>query len=349
LIQGSSCSPCLRGRYFFKLIHHGTENTEIEIDRFTETPIHSSTVSVPTNNQLEISPISPDATTATAADPLAARNVVDPNNPAWGLGGALIVVFCSIALQFGFAILFFIPFILIRGLSPASPDFARDVVALASDRTAILFQVLSLLPSHLLSFAIVWMVVTRFRKRPFLASFGWKWSHSVEMVLSVGLGFLLFGMAWVLAWLLGSGKPTPLDQILNSSMAARYAIVFFAVFTAPFVEEFVYRGVLYSALQRLVGIPAAVIIVLVVFTVIHVPQYLPNFGVIAAVCLLSIALTIVRAYTGRLLPCVVIHFVFNGIQSVLLLLEPHVPKLAPAIEPTTSLILMIARLSLSGL
>ena len=104
--------------------------------------------------------------------------------------------------------------------------------------------------------------------------------------------------------------------------------------TAPFVEEFIYRGVLYAPLQRLAGVPGAVVIVLALFTVIHVPQYWPNKGVIAAVALLSIALTLVRAYSGRLLPCIVIHLVFNGIQAVYLVLEPYLQRFLPPTEQT---------------
>jgi membrane protease YdiL (CAAX protease family) len=53
-----------------------------------------------------------------------------------------------------------------------------------------------------------------------------------------------------------------------------------------------------------------------------VPQYWPNLGVIASITLLSVVLTVLRAKTGRLLPCIVVHFVFNGVQSVIIVAEP---------------------------
>jgi hypothetical protein len=78
------------------------------------------------------------------------------------------------------------------------------------------------------------------------------------------------------------------------------------------------------------GVVGAVILVLALFTGIHVPQYWPNIGVIAAVGILSLALTVVRAYSGKLLPCVAIHLVFNGIQAVILLVEPYLQRFLPA-------------------
>ena len=130
------------------------------------------------------------------------------------------------------------------------------------------------------------------------------------------------------------------------SAGARYAIAALAVLTAPFVEEFIYRGVLYSALQRAIGVNAAVVFVLALFTLIHVPQYWPNVGVISAVALLSIVLTIVRAFSGRLLPCVVIHMSFNAVQALLLIFEPFVQRLLPTTPPpvpTGSILLPLIR------
>ena len=40
-----------------------------------------------------------------------------------------------------------------------------------------------------------------------------------------------------------------------------------------------------------------------------------------------------RARTGSLLPCVVIHFVFNGVQGVLLALAPYLERYFPPEAP----------------
>lgn len=268
----------------------------------------------------------------------------NPDNPAWGIGGALLIWLATILLQAIVPALILIPYGLSR-LNLNSENFAREFVQLAAtDRTAVFLQIFSILPTHLLMFALVWAFVTRFGRRPFLASLGWGWSGRLRLWRSVGLGVALFATATTLAKLLDAEKSTTLEQLINSSLAARYMIAALAVFTAPFVEEFVYRGVLYSALQRTIGVKGAVIFVLGLFTLIHVPQYWPNIGVIAAVGLLSIVLTAVRAYSGRLLPCIVIHLVFNLIQAVLLVLEPFVQRMLPANQPapTISLLLVLA-------
>lgn len=268
----------------------------------------------------------------------------NPDNPAWGIGGALLVWVVTILLQAITPVLFLIPYAS-RRLNPNSPTFAREALEFAAtDRTALFLQVFSILPTHILIFALLWAFVTRFGKRPFLASLGWGWSARLGFWGSVGLGVALFATATALVKLLGAEKPTQLEQLINSSIGARYLIAALAVFTAPFVEEFIYRGVLYSALQRTIGVRGAVIFVLALFTLIHVPQYWPNIGVIAAVGLLSIVLTVVRAHSRRLLPCVVIHLVFNLIQAVLLIMEPYAQRMLPTNQPapTISILLPLA-------
>ena len=262
----------------------------------------------------------------------------DANNPPYGLGGALLVWFVSLIFLAFIPVFFLIPYAIQRGLSFADPDFLRKFAELAlNDKTAVVLQVISLLPAHLLTFGLVWALATRLGKFSFRRSIGWEWPGPFWPWVSFGLGVVLFGAGVLIAKLVGAEKPTQLEQIVNSSLTARYAIALLAVFTAPFVEEFIYRGVLFAALQRLAGPVIACLTTLGIFTLIHVPQYWPNLGVLAAVGFLSVSLTVVRAKSGRLLPCIVIHFVFNGIQSALLLLEPHLSGVESVPEPVPTL------------
>jgi membrane protease YdiL (CAAX protease family) len=264
---------------------------------------------------------------------------IDPDSPTWGFGIAFLVWVFTLLLLIFVPLVFLLPYAARRGISLASPDYARLLAEFAlKDPTAIFLQVLSTLPVHLVTFLVVWAVVTRFGKRPFWEMIGWSWGRYFGLWSSIGAGVVLFFASSGLAHVLGGDKPTQLDLILNSSPAAKYVIVFLATFTAPFAEEFIYRGLLYSALQRWIGKVGAVILVLGLFTLVHVPQYWPNYGVIAAVGLLSLTLTVVRAVSGRLLPCVVIHLVFNAIQSVLIVGGFTGPKPEITPEQVTSLV-----------
>jgi membrane protease YdiL (CAAX protease family) len=247
--------------------------------------------------------------------------VVDPNNPPWGLLAAVLTWLGSVVLLLVMNLVVVVPYNLLKfkgGSREALEQF------LTTDKTLILLLILSAIPAHLLTLGIAWAVITHFGKRPFWSALGWTWSKRVGLWTSVGLAVALYIVGIVLILLFGQQK-TSLDQVVASSRAAALSLAFLAVFTAPLVEEVVYRGILYPALQRTVGMHWAIVGVLVLFTLVHVPQYWPNFGVIGAVGLLSLSLTLVRAYTGRLLPCFVMHLIFNGIQSILIILQPYLP------------------------
>jgi membrane protease YdiL (CAAX protease family) len=259
---------------------------------------------------------------------------IDPNNPPWGVLAGLLTWLGSVLLLFGMAIIFLIPYLALNYRGPLE--------ALVTDKTAILLQILSAFPAHLLTLGIAWAVVTRFGKRPFWRALGFEWSERVGFWTSAGLavGLLAFGI--LLTKLIG-GEQTQIDQIVNSSAASRYALAILAATTAPFVEEVVYRGVLFSALQKTAGMVWAIVGVSVLFTAVHVLQYYNNLGVIIVISMLSVSLTLVRAFTGRLLPCFVMHLIFNGIQSIVIIVEPYLPQSAPDIEQKAPALLMLAR------
>jgi membrane protease YdiL (CAAX protease family) len=121
-------------------------------------------------------------------------------------------------------------------------------------------------------------------------------------------------------------------RIVRSSRLAVFVLAALATFTAPLVEEVVYRGILYSAFQRAFGVGAAVAVVTALFALVHFPQYWPSYSTLFLLTLLSLVLTMIRVKTQNLLPCIILHTIFNGIQSAALIAEPYFP--APAVDPS---------------
>lgn len=209
--------------------------------------------------------------------------------------------------------------------------------ALLNDKTFVFLFVLGWLPAHLLTLALIWAIATRLGKLSLKEVFGWSWSPSLGLWRSVSLALLLFLVTFLLIARFG-GPRTDLDRILDSSRAAAIALAVLAVLTAPLVEEMIYRGLLYSAFRRVLGQWAAVVIVTCMFAGLHVVQYWPNGGAISSITLLSLVLTLIRARTGKLLPCFIVHLVFNGVQSVIIVLEPYLTTLFERHEPVNSLV-----------
>ncbi len=282
-------------------------------------------------NQIENYPSSPADREINSSE----LQPVSPNNPPWNIWAALGVWVSSVVFVVLIPNLFLLPY-----LSTAQLDFADKsaVIEFAkTDSTAILLQILAIIPAHILTFVLAWLVVTRFRQFPFRETLGWKWNNFNfwDFLIILG-GFYI--LAAVAAYYFPE-QENELMRILQSSRMAVYAVAFLATFTAPIVEEVVYRGVLYSAFQRRLGVPVGVIIVTALFALVHVPQYYPSYSTIFLICLLSLVLTLVRVRTKSLLPCIVLHTVFNGIQSLLLVLQPYL-QTNVSIPPEPSVILL---------
>jgi uncharacterized protein len=263
--------------------------------------------------------------------------MIDPNNPPWGLGAAFLTWLASVVLLFVVPILFLLPYAMLRAGELA------DGQSLLEDKTALFLAVLSTVPVHLLTFALVWAVVTRFGKLPFWRALGWSWSKRVGFWTSAGIAIVLLAAGYAFTQFAG-GEQTQLDKLIRSSNATRITLALIAALSAPLVEELVYRGLLYPALQRTLGMFWAVLLVSVLFTLPHVPQYYNNLAVITVILILSLCLTLVRALTGRLLPCFIIHLVFNGIQSILILAEPYLPQAVPEVEQKAPAVVTLAQL-----
>jgi membrane protease YdiL (CAAX protease family) len=258
----------------------------------------------------------------------------NPDNPPWGVGKALLAWLGSIGLLIFFQVVAVVVYFIYRMKTGGMPALStpQEMEKLALDPTLILITVVLIIPAHILTFAMAWAIITGFGKRSFQQTVGWSWGAKLGFWGSAGLAVLLLIASSVVVYL-GGGSETDIDKIVASSVAARYAIAFLAAATAPLIEEVIYRGILFPALRRASGMITAVVIVSILFAGVHVYQYRNSFSVIAAILLLSVTLTLTRAYTRRLLPCFVIHLVFNGIQSVIIIASPYWEKFTVAPKP----------------
>lgn len=231
------------------------------------------------------------------------------------VGKALVLWATSFILLLTVPLVTALPYIVYRVMT-VGPKFAQT---LASDTTLLFFSVLGILPAHMLTLAVIWMVMTEGGRRPFWKTIGFEWPErlgpAATVIGCVVLALVLFGFAQLVTYIYGERK-TDLDLLIESSIYARLATAFMATATAPLIEEVVYRGVLYQSLEKAAGVAVAVPIVSLLFAGVHVWQYRNNIAVILVITLLSIVLTLARALTGKVLPAFIIHLVFNGIQSV---------------------------------
>jgi membrane protease YdiL (CAAX protease family) len=242
-----------------------------------------------------------------------------PDNPHWSWLTALGVWLASI-------VFLVLPSLFVLFYAAAKQIDIRNAEALKdfllNDPTAILIQIILVIPAHLFTLGLAWFIVTRFNEFSFREALGWKWGgfkiwHNIIILV------VFFLLAAGLTALIGE-QDNELMRILRSSRSAVYVVAFLATFSAPIVEEVIYRGIIYSAFYKAFGLVTAVIVASTLFAGVHFLQYSGDIAALIMICLLSLVLTFIRVRTKNLLPCIVFHTVFNGIQSILLILQPYI-------------------------
>lgn len=257
-----------------------------------------------------------------------------PNDPPWNSWAAAGVWAFSVLLILILPSLFVLPYLAQSGVQLSDKEGLRQFAM--SDPTAVVLQLASIIPAHLLTIALCWLVVTRMRKFSFFKTLGfrmggYKWWHFLLILIGI------FACIAVISSVFPE-QDNDLLRMLRSSRSAVYLVTILATFTAPFVEEVVYRGVVYSAFQRSMGTIAAVVIVTFMFAGVHYLQYWGSPGTIILITILSLTLTLVRSTSKNLLPCIILHFIFNGLQSVIILQQSFAP-----VPPLSEHAAMVAR------
>lgn len=247
---------------------------------------------------------------------------VSPNNPPWNSLVAFGFWVVSVILIGAVPFLLLLPYLVKQNVTLADEDRLKGMMT--SDPNMPILGLIGTMIAHILTLILGWLIVTKVRKYPFLKTLGWEWG-GFKAWHAVALFFGVFAIAGILSNVLGTAD-TEMQQIIRSSRTAALLVAILATFTAPFVEELVYRGVLYSAFQRTFNKTAAVIIVTTIFASVHFLQYRGDYSVLISITLLSLIITLIRARTANLLPCFAFHTLINGIQSIVLVLAPYLPE-----------------------
>jgi membrane protease YdiL (CAAX protease family) len=90
-------------------------------------------------------------------------------------------------------------------------------------------------------------------------------------------------------------------------------LIFSIIFVAPFVEEIIFRGFIYPAFNRYMGIFPAIILTSIIFTASHFPQIRFDYVFIIVLFLLSGIITYTRAMTGSTRIAIIMHIIYNSV------------------------------------
>lgn len=158
--------------------------------------------------------------------------------------------------------------------------------------------------------AYVYFLVVVHYEQPFWAGLKWKslsWRQTAQCLMG-GLALALFTLLALLA--LPDKGSFPMEQLFTSPQAA-YVVGGFAVLVAPFMEELIFRGVLFAFFENLAGLRFAIVSTALLFAGLHVPEYWGAWHHATLILLVGLVFSAARGMTGSLAPSVILHLAYN--------------------------------------
>ncbi len=231
-----------------------------------------------------------------------------PSTPEWKFLDLLVFVVFFIGMLF---VTFLAALALYSALRPLMGW--RDSPLEISQNTFFLLAVQSVF--YLLVFAYLYVLVVFHYRRPFWQGIQWG-TVTRRQVLYYALGGVLLTLAVQFAPVFLPDKSNfPLQQLFDSPASA-YATAVFAVVIAPFMEELVFRGFLFSVFELRVGVRFAVVVTAVLFAAMHAYEYEGAWNHLMLIFVVGLVLSLTRGFTKKLAPSVVLHATYNGCLMV---------------------------------
>lgn len=168
----------------------------------------------------------------------------------------------------------------------------------------------------------VYFLVVAHYGLPFWRGLQWRSLTLGQIGRYAGGGLLLAVAVQFIPALLPDNNTFPLQKLFNSP-AAGYALGILSVFIAPFMEEIVFRGVLYAFFERLAGFRFAIVGTAVLFAALHVPEYWGAWGRVLVILVVGLVLSLARGITKSLAPSVVLHMAYNATLMAALFFATH--------------------------
>lgn len=191
--------------------------------------------------------------------------------------------------------------------SPNAPDLSPAGLA---KYTPVVVALQTLL--YLIVVGFMLLIVRLKYDAPFLQAISWNAPRLGRAALSLALGAALAGFSEVAGALLARWTPKslPIEEFFRTRTSA-YAMVLFGVLVAPLVEELFFRGFLYPALARRIGVAASVALTAAGFALLHESQLAHAWAPLLIIFTVGAVFTAMRAATRSVATTVIMHMGYN--------------------------------------
>ncbi|OVE76397.1 hypothetical protein BVX98_06165 [bacterium F11] len=137
-------------------------------------------------------------------------------------------------------------------------------------------------------------------------------NNALTILFSMGAGVAIAVVVAVILTNRSKVPPTPMMNALQtSSPGVVVQFLFLAALIGPFFEEIIHRGFIFDAINKVRGKKAAIVIVSIVFGMMHFDQLSGDWMAIGLIMVLAVLLTLVRSFSGSVIPGIAMHYSYN--------------------------------------
>lgn len=248
-----------------------------------------------------------------------------PRKP-WTPRNLLVLIICAVLALLAANIL------VLAGYAALQPILGWPKLSQAVHNNPFLLLALQSI-FHALIFLTVYLLIVVNHRLPFWETLRWQTPAAPKALLFFLGGIALAVAIQIMPPLLPDRDDFPLTRLFTSPQAG-YAIAAFAILIAPFMEELIFRGVLFSFFQQLVGDRFAVLGTAALFTALHVPEYWGAWNHVFLILIVGLVFSAARGMTGSLAPCVILHVAYNtSLMTALFIQTKHFRDLQAILTP----------------
>jgi membrane protease YdiL (CAAX protease family) len=224
-------------------------------------------------------------------------------NPVFGfLEVLLVLLFGVVSLVFSIVVVFTGMWIAGRHV-----DLSSDAL---SGNGPLFVGIQTLAYLWLIAFMIA--LVRMKHDTPFFTAISWNMPGAKMALGALVAGAALALVSGIVSDLLAPWAPksVPIEAFFRTRNSI-YAMIFFGIAVAPFMEELFFRGFLYPVLARNLGILPSVALTGAAFALLHEGQLAHAWVPLLVLFIVGTALTAVRAWTRSVATGLLIHIGYN--------------------------------------
>ncbi|HTV54654.1 MAG TPA: type II CAAX endopeptidase family protein [Terriglobia bacterium] len=160
-------------------------------------------------------------------------------------------------------------------------------------------------------FIYIYVLVVRRYHFNFWRGIQWGPVGSRQVLHFVAGGVLMTVAVQLAPTLLPDKTNFPLEHLFSSPGSA-YATAVFAVVIAPFMEELVFRGFMFSVFEIRISLPVAIVVTAILFAGMHAYEYKGAWNHLLLIFVVGLILSLTRGLTHKLAPSVILHTTYNA-------------------------------------